>query len=33
VPDDSIKLSRAELDALLKAREEQVRREAGSTPA
>jgi len=33
VPDDSIKLSRSELDALLKAREEQVRREAGSTPA
>lgn len=30
---DSIQLSRAELDALLKAREEQVRREAGSTPS
>ncbi len=29
--DDSLRLTRAELDALLKAREEQVRREAGGS--
>ena len=32
-PDDSVRLSRAELDALLKEREEQVRRESGSPSA
>lgn len=31
--DDSVRLSRAELDALLKEREEQVRRESGSPSA
>ena len=31
--DDSVQLSRAELDALLKEREEQVRRESGSPSA